>query len=273
MKAQLRILWQTNKPMTGAGILLLSALVPTMAGIFLDPRMITGAPAWLKPAKFAISTSIYLLTLAWVFRYLPHWPRLRSITGWISAVVMIVEVAIICVQAARGTTSHFNISTPFDATLFATMGIGILIAWLASVAVAVALFRERFTDPVFGWAMRLGMLISVIGAASGGLMTKPTPHQLAEVQVTHEMPIVGAHTVGAPDGGPGLPGVGWSREHGDLRVPHFLGLHAIQILPFVIFLWKPKRSRAVLAAAAAYGLVFGLTLTQALAGKPLWGGL
>jgi hypothetical protein len=105
-QAALKTLWQTNKPLTATGILMMLVFVLSVIGIFIDPRTITGMPAWLKPAKFAISTSIYALTLAWIFRYLPQWPRLRFVTGWITSVVLVLEVGIIDVQAVRGTTSH-----------------------------------------------------------------------------------------------------------------------------------------------------------------------
>lgn len=249
--------------------LLLIALI----GLSVDTRLITGATAWLKPAKFAFSTGLYGLTLAWMFGYLAEWPCVRAVAGWISGAVLVPEVLIIFVQAARGTTSHFNIATPLDAALFLSMGTGILLVWGAAIVVTVALFRQKFSDPALGWALRLGMLITVIGAATGGLMTTPTHAQLAEARATHHMPVVGAHTVGAPDGGPGLPITGWSRDHGDLRVPHFVGLHAMQILPLLALLWRPKRAGAMIAAGGAYLLVFALTLIQALAGQSLLGGL
>ena len=46
---------------------MLVAAGAALVGMLVDPRIITGAPAWLKPFKFAISTAIYSLTLAWIF--------------------------------------------------------------------------------------------------------------------------------------------------------------------------------------------------------------
>ena len=270
----IRTLWRTSRPLTVAGVVMLVALVPFVVGIFVDPRVITGAPAWLKPAKFAISTAIYSLTLAWVLQALPAWRGTRAVAGWTTAIVFAIEVGIIAAQAWRGTTSHFNVSSPLNAALFYSMGVLIIMQTIASVAVAVALWREQhFTDHSMAWAMRLGMTLTVVGAATGGLMTRPTTAQLEQAADTHMMTVAGAHTVGAPDGGPGLPGTGWSTEHGDVRVPHFVGLHGLQVLPlFVVAVrrrhWpESARVRAVMAAAVVYtGLYFTL-LTQALLGE------
>jgi hypothetical protein len=269
----MKTLWNGSRPLTIVGILMVLAFVFAVVGMLVDPRVITGAPAWLKPAKFGISTAIYALTLAWVFTYLPDWPRLKSVVGWITAVVFVLEVAIIDIQAARGTTSHFNVATPLDASLFSIMGLAIVVVWMTSVAVTVALFRQRFSDRSMGWALRLGLLITVLGSATGGLMIRPTGAQLAQAHATHRMPTSGAHTVGAPDGGPGIPGTGWSLEHGDLRVPHFVGLHAMQILPMFAWLIGRNRPRLVIAAGGFYAMVFAFLLAQALEGRPLLGGV
>jgi hypothetical protein len=245
----------------------------SLVGILVDPRTITGAPAWLKPFKFAVSTAVYSLTLAWVFRWLSDWPRVRRIVGWTTAIVFVLEVSIIGVQAGRGTTSHFNVSTALDMALFLVMGAAILLQTLVSVMVAVALWRQRFAERTLGWALRLGMTITIMGALTGPLMTRPTPAQLAAARAGERMTIAGAHTVGGPDGGPGVPVTGWSREHGDLRVAHFIGLHALQALALIavgVRRWRrPERARvkALFVAAASYASLFVLLLWQALRGQ------
>jgi hypothetical protein len=274
MEDSMTRLWRNSPPLTAVAVLMMVALVPFVVGIFADPRTITGVPAWLKPAKFAVSTAIYALTLAWVFGALPAWPRMRKVVGWTTAVVFVVEVAIIALQAWRGTTSHFNVSSPLNTALFAVMGTLIMVQTVASAAVAVALWREQdLGERAMGWAMRLGMTLTLVGAATGGLMTRPTGAQLEQVRAAHVMTVSGAHTVGAPDGGPGLPGVGWSTEHGDVRVPHFVGLHALQVLPLVVVTLRRRgwgdsaRVRMVIAAGAGYTGIYATLLAQALRGQ------
>ena len=142
--------------------------MPFGLGLLLDPRIITGAPAWLKPLKFAVSTAIYAFTLAWVFTYLPDWPRTRRIVGAGTAAAFLLEVAMIGGQAWRGTTSHFNVATPFDAAVFGVMGLVIVLQTLLAVALAVALWRQPFADPALGWALRLGVIVTVLGAFTAG---------------------------------------------------------------------------------------------------------
>src|SRR5262245_50075452 len=133
----LRRLYTTDAPLTVTGLLMAVALIPALAGLWLDPRIITGAPAWLTPAEFAMSTAIYALTLAWIFTYLPDWLRTRRIVGRGSAAILVFEVGAIYLQAWRGTTSHFNLATPFDAALFTTMGLAIVIQTLGAAMIAV----------------------------------------------------------------------------------------------------------------------------------------
>jgi hypothetical protein len=274
---ELRRAWKDSPPLTATSLLMIVAFVASCAGIFLDPRIITGVPAWLKPAKFAISTAIFSGTIAWLLRYITIWRPFMRALGWTLAAVLVFEVVIIDVQAARGTTSHFNATTPLDTTLFAVMGGAIGILWLASVAVLIALFRQKFEKPSWGWLLRLGMLTTVLGSAGGGLMLRMTPEQTATLNASHSIRAVGGHTVGAPDGGPGLPGVGWSTQHGDLRIPHFFGLHGLQIIPFIG--WLGMRSRRIqttrqqtsfaFAIAASYLALVGILTWQALRGQSI----
>jgi hypothetical protein len=268
-------LWQASPPLTAVGVLMAVVAGASALAAGLDPRIISGAPAWLKPLKFALSTAVYSLTMAWMFTYLSERPRVRRVVGWITAVVFVLELGIIDVQAFRGTTSHFNGATVLDQVLYAIMGAAIVLQTLVSIAVAVALWRQPFVDRALGWALRFGMALTILGALSGGLMTRPTSAQVMELRAGAHPTMIGGHTVGGADGGPGLPVTGWSRDHGDLRVPHFLGLHAIQALALIAVgsrRWRRSavvRSRAVVAGAASYAALFGLMLWHALRGVSL----
>jgi hypothetical protein len=269
----LTTLRRASAPLSVTGLAMLVVLAVAAVGLIVDPRIVTGAPVWLKPAKFAVSIAVYAFTLAWIFTFLDGWPRTRRIVGWTTAVVMFIEMAIIGGQALRGTTSHFNAASVFDIVLFSIMGLAIVVQTVSSIAVAVALWRTSFADRALGWALRLGMTMTIVGAFTGGLMTTPTDQQLAAARAGQRMTVAGAHTVGAPDGGPGVIGTGWSTEHGDLRVPHFLGLHALQAVPFVALVLARRkidegtRVRQVMVAAASYGALFVILLTQALRGE------
>src|SRR3954454_17958321 len=94
----LKRLFKTNAPLTTTGLLMLPALGIAILGLALDPRIITGGPAWLKPAKFTVSIAIYVFTLAWVFTLIPEWVKTRRIVGWITAIVMVLELTIIDLQ-------------------------------------------------------------------------------------------------------------------------------------------------------------------------------
>ena len=273
LRSAVAFLWTVDRTLTAVGLLMTAAAVLSALGLVVDSRVIAGFPAWLKPLKFAISLGIYCFTLAWIFSYLPDWPRTRRWVSIFTAIVIVFEYGAIDAQAWRGTTSHFNTSTPANAIVFGLMGLGILTQTLASGFAAAALWRQKFADPVMGWALRLGMTMTIAGAFIGFLMTQPTSAQIAEAKATHRMPVSGAHSVGGPDGGPGLPGTGWSTEHGDLRVPHFLGLHSIQALAFVGLIVRRRRFpanrgvRVVQAAAVSYMALVVLFLWQALRGE------
>ena len=136
-------LWRTSPELIATAALMAVVLTGALAGLAIDSRVITGAPAWLKPAKFAVSIAIYTVTLAWIFTLLPEWTRMRCAIGWITAATLVLEMAIIGTQAWRGTTSHFNVGTPLDAVLFLVMGAAIVVQtlqpeWLVELEIIAA---------------------------------------------------------------------------------------------------------------------------------------
>ena len=223
MLSLFRELHQRNRLLSIVGWLHAVGLAIALVLALVDQRTILGINAWIKPIKFLSSAAIFLRTVAWLSAYVRKPSRSLTVISWGIAIAMLVENLLIAVQAGRGLTSHFNESTPLDHMIYAAMGVFILantllIAWL------LVLFQRpgRAVDTVFLWGIRMGLATFIAGSLIGGIMVSN-----------------GAHSIGVLDGGAGLPFVNWSTEAGDLRVSHFVGLHALQILPLAGFLIRP----------------------------------
>lgn len=269
--------WSENGPLRWTVIFSAALLIANVIGLVVDPRTLLGEPIWLKPTKFAISSVFYAGSLMWILAMLKDRDRLVKIVSWVTAVAMIIELVLISFQAFRGVRSHFNVGTPLDSAIFSIMGLSILALWIGSIFAFIALARQSFENRPWGTLLKWALLLTVIGSGLGGTMTSPRESQLEVAYAGGGMPESGAHTVGAPDGGEGLPGVGWSTEGGDLRIGHFLGLHALQILPIfgLAVLWvfgnRSERQRLSLIHLSAVGYLGTIALLtwQAFRGEPL----
>ncbi|WP_426060208.1 hypothetical protein [Hymenobacter sp. B1770] len=260
-RVALRVLHRANPALSWTGWLNVGLLLVALVLLPLDQRYVTGALVWVKPIKFCLSVIAFVWTLGWLLADLPGAAQraVRRLSLGI-AVSMMVEQVIIFTQATRGTSSHFNVTSVLDGVLFQVMGIFIMLNTVLTVWAVYLVWRHRPHGPAgYVWGVRLGLLLFLIGSVLGGMMIH-----------------LNQHTVGAPDGGPGLPGIGWSTRAGDLRIAHFIGLHALQVVPLLGW-WLsglvPRRAALLTwLGALAYASLVGALFAQAMAGVPLWAG-
>lgn len=252
-----RVLHRVNPALSGVGWLHVGLAGVALALLPFDHRLVTGALVWVKPLKFALSGLAYTWTLAWLLADLPAPAQraVRRLSGGV-ALSMVVEIVVIFMQAGRGVASHYNVNSPLNGLLFGLMGIFIMLNTVLTAWAVYLAWRHRPHGPAgYVWGLRLGLLVFLVGSALGGFMIHANQH-----------------TVGAPDGGPGLPGLGWSTVAGDLRLAHFLGMHALQALPLLGWALSrrvPRRAAALTwLGAALYVAAVGGLLVQALAGRP-----
>lgn len=273
----LKQFWRINAPLTFVGVFTFGLLLLMLPGLLIDERVITGAPAWLKPCKFAFSTSVYSFTLVWLLGLLKQHRRLASLAANATAFALVVQIIVIIVQVVRGTTSHFNFSTPGDEALWKFMEIALVLLWAATLVTVILLLLERLDNPVLAIALRFSLSLTFIGMGLGFFMTLPTPEQSSALAAGQQVLHIGAHSVGVKDGGPGIPILYLSTQGGDIRLPHLLGIHAVQALPLLSWLITSTLSHRrqgtqtalMWIASFAYALLMSLFTWQALRAQPV----
>ena len=251
-------------------------------GLVVDDRQLLHESIWAKPFKFAVSFVIYGATLAWMLPQLRRARRTMWTLGTAFAVTGIVDVGFIALQAARGTYSHFNTDTDaINAIGQQIFQSGVIGLFGASLVIAVMLLFQRIGGTAFTWALRAGIGLAVLGMGVAFFIAGSGPGaRTVENAYGNPVRLSGQHGVGVPDGG-GMPITNWSAVGGDLRVPHFIGLHAIQVFVLAVVVlgalsarvaWlRSERVRARLTGVVifAYTGLFGITTWQALRGQPV----
>lgn len=246
------------------GMILLALSVVALILQATDPRLLeSGVNVWVKPAKFFSSVGIFALTAAWFFGYVRP-ERRRSWQMRATAAVLIAagtfELLWISWQAANGLESHFNNDTPLYSTMYALMGVFAVLlvgttlplAWEIARRPAAGLRTDFVAAVVIGLALTF-----LLGGILGGYMSSQA-----------------GHSVGLEGGRTFL--FGWNRSGGDLRVAHFLGIHAEQAIPILAALTAEaglgKRARwiALVAGATAYASLTLMVFAQAVGGRALF---
>jgi hypothetical protein len=276
----LRRAWAYNRFITLAALLQITLIPLLLIAWVVDAKTILGMPAWVKPLKFAVSGAIYTFTFVWLLTYVQRFRWLKQIAASVTGLALLAETGLVTMQVVRGTMSHFNEATPFDSAVFDIMGGLIMPVAVLNLLLSIGLLFQRLPDPVFAWGLRWGVVISFVGMAVAFLMVDgPTPSQLQRLEAGERVHYIGGHSVGVEDGGPGLPLLGWSTEGGDLRAPHFFGLHGMQLLPIAGWmlarpalrqrLSTPRRLVLIWTVGLGYLGLIAILTWQALRGQPI----
>ena len=244
--------WRRRQSTLAAfALLMVIAMAPTLVAMAFDARTFNGINVWMKPFKFELSTAVHMATLALFWPYLDaRFRSRRSLRAgaWAIGIIFALEVAYIAYRASLAEASHFNNSTPVAALLYAAMGIGIMTTIVISTWIGILVLRSREggTSSTLRFAIGIGLVAgSVLGAITGGYMSAQLGHWVGGV---------------ATDAG-GVPLFGWSRAGGDLRVAHFVGLHAMQGIPVIgLLVQRLVAGRAIVWAS----LVVWIAVTAAV---------
>jgi hypothetical protein len=214
---------------------------------------VMGVNAWYKPFKFAASTFLFAWAMGWYAYYLGNQANITAY-NWGVILLLGFEVVYIALQASRGQLSHYNISTPMYGALFSMMAFAATAVTVWTACLGILFFKNDFPDlpEAYLWGIRLGIVLFVIFSLEGFVMGSRM-----------------THTIGGPDGGPGLPVLNWSYQYGDPRIAHFIGMHALQVLPILAF-YLLKDVKWTITAGLLYGALAVFTLVQALNGRPLF---
>jgi hypothetical protein len=218
--------------------------------LLVDGHMFAGINAWEKPAKFFLSLGVQALTVAWAISLILKPARGIKTASWIYVTAAWFEVIYITFRAARGEASHFNSSSVTAIVLYGLMGVGALMLTSTSAFIGWRVWQQRGTSLVREAAGMGLMLGALLGTIAGAYLSSRGSHWIGGDQTDAT----------------GLAFFHWSTTGGDLRVAHFIGLHATQFVPLAAL---SRDRRIVYGTGLAATILMEGTFVMALMGIPI----
>lgn len=252
MKSWYLELSRRNKLLANVGLIYLIIAGILCLLMLIDSRHLFGVSIWNKPIKFFISTTVLLWTIAWIMEEIQAQKQVKFISIGVLTCLSL-ELILISFQAIQGKASHFNVTNPIDGMIFGLMGLVIFINSLFFIYLFYLFLKVKSIAPGYKVGILSGLFIFLLGGYEGYLMASRL-----------------SHTVGAADGQEGIFFLSWAKEYGDLRIYHFLGLHALQVLSLFGWFFFKEKPKAMLLVSGIYFLLSSGTLWLALQGRSIF---
>ena len=207
-----------------------------------------GPVSWRKPIEFGISGGLTAISLAAVMSRL-------SGTGWlawpcaVAISLFLPETVLIDLQRWRGVPSHFNHDTAFDVAVFSWMGILIAIVAFGIIVMTVWTFVSLRGPGSSALAIRAGMVFLTIGQLLGFAIV--------------------TNGLGVDD----LSRASIFGAAGEMKVPHAVALHGLQVLGLLAVLLErtalaeSRRNWLVLMGIAGYTVALIVATIQTFGGR------
>jgi hypothetical protein len=198
---------------------------------------------WLKPGKFTFSFAVYAATLGWFLYYLRGSLSATTLKAlsWIITVVITLEMVIMLIQSWMSSTSYFSLQVPLAWTQLFLETSSLLGSFLILANTGIALFigtqffRSITLQPaMYLWAIRASFAIFLLSCFLGLLI----------------MVYYGPTEANSED--LSIPFTQISIPRNNLISMHFLGIHLMQIVPFMTYYFQNYLGKKFLISTLAF---------------------
>ena len=188
-----------------------------------DDTQVLGKNAWLYPVKYYFSIGIFIWSMGWYLYYLNNVLQ-RNTLIWVFLLTTLIQTSVVLLQSSRGVSSFYNLNTPFDKLVYGIQTVSqIVFILLMGVTTYFFYFQKKNSKSQhFTWGIRMGMIIFLIGLFIGVYMML--------VHGNNES-FLGSNIL--------------NKKHGNLKIPFFLGIHGLQIVPFLSYYFFQNKKQVV----------------------------